>query len=201
MRINLLVRIHAQLKQISRFAVWIAGGALMLAAFMITIDVIFRKFLGLTMRGSDEISGYVFAAATTWAYSYCLLHRANVRIDAFYNLMPAWPKAICDVLGVIFLLIFMSFLTERAVVTLFESIVNKTLSVTTLRVPLWIPQMCWFGGLLLFTFTLTFVLVFSVTALIKGDLPTVNRVAGVFSVEEEIEEETHSMDLEGMDEQ
>ena len=74
--------IHHRLEQISRFAVWVGGAALMAAAFMVTVDVLFRKFVGITMSGSDEYSGYVFAASTTWAYSYCLLHRSNVRIDA-----------------------------------------------------------------------------------------------------------------------
>ena len=42
--------------------------AMMAAAFMVTVDVLFRKFAGLTMSGSDEYSGYVFSATTTWAF-------------------------------------------------------------------------------------------------------------------------------------
>ena len=78
---NTLDSIHRFLKVVSNWAVWLAGLALLLCAFMVTVDVFFRKYLNMTMSGSDEISGYVFAASTTWAYSYCLLNRSNVRID------------------------------------------------------------------------------------------------------------------------
>ena len=80
-------RIHKGLFKTSQVAVWVGGAALMLSAIMVTLDVIARKIFSITISGSDEISGYVFAAATTWAYSYCLLTRSNIRIDALYNLL------------------------------------------------------------------------------------------------------------------
>ena len=58
--------IHRRLEVISRVAVWIGGGSLLLAAVMVTVDVLCRRFLGITMSGSDEYSGYIFAASTTW---------------------------------------------------------------------------------------------------------------------------------------
>ena len=92
----MLAVIHAKLLSVSRFAVWIGGAALMLSAIMVTLDVISRKIFGFTISGSDEISGYVFAAGTTWAYSYCLLHRSNIRIDAVYNLLPPVVRNVLD---------------------------------------------------------------------------------------------------------
>ena len=85
--------IHGGLEKVARFAVWVGGAALLLAAIMVTLDVLARKFLGVTMSGSDEISGYVFAGGTTWAYSYCAIHRSNIRIDALYNFLPYQTRA------------------------------------------------------------------------------------------------------------
>ena len=162
-------RIHQILGRISQWAVWVAGAALLVAAVIVSVDVIFRKFVGITMSGSDEISGYVFAAGTTWSYSYCLLHRANVRIDAVYNLLPRWPKAIFDVFGVFLLLLYMSLLTERAIFTLSESIEYQSVSITTLTTPLWIPQSLWVAGLILFMVTLLVVFAYSLTALLRRE--------------------------------
>ena len=186
----MFARIHTWLERVARVAVWAGGAALMTAAIIVTGDVLSRKFLGFTMSGSDEISGYVFAAGTTWAYSYCLLHRANVRIDAFYNFMPRPVRAILDVLGVLLLLGFMGVLTRRAIGTLIESIDNHAVSITTLTTPLWIPQLAWVSGLIMFMITLVFVSAYAIVSLLRGDLATVRRVIGVLSVEEEIEEET-----------
>lgn len=189
----MLQRLHGALEHISRYAVWCGGAALLVAAFIVTVDVFLRKFFSITMSGSDEISGYVFAAGTTWAYSYCLLHRSNVRIDAAYNFFPRWLKAVLDVVGVSLLLGYMSLLTDKAIDMLVTSWVNNSVSISTLAVPLWIPQFFWVAGLVLFIVTLLVVAIHALIGLVTGDLDRVQRVAGVRSLEEEISEETHGM--------
>ena len=100
-------QIHAILGKISQIAVWIGGAALLGAAILVTLEIFLRSALNVSIGGADEISGYAFAISTTWAYSYCLLHRANVRIDAFYNFLPRPVRAVLDVVGVILLLGYM----------------------------------------------------------------------------------------------
>ena len=188
-------RIHAALERLARVAVWIGGAALMLAAIMVTIDVLCRKFLSVTMSGSDEISGYVFAASTTWAYSYCLLHRSNVRIDAVYNLMPRAVRAILDIVGLALLLAFMAYFARKAVDVFLTSWQQDSVAITTLATPLWIPQLFWVAGLVMFVLTAGFVLIYALVSLARGDVSRVQRVAGAMNVEEEIEETTHGMEV------
>ena len=167
----------------------------MLAAIMVTIDVTFRKAFALTMSGSDEYSGYVFAASTTWAYSYCLLHRANVRIDALYNMLPRKVTAILDVIGLVLLHYFMSVMTYYAMIAFLNSWDKNSVSITTLATPQWIPQLFWVMGLCLFVVTVTFVTVYSVTALLQRNWDLVARIAGVPAISEVMEEETHGIDV------
>jgi TRAP-type C4-dicarboxylate transport system permease small subunit len=183
-------RIHELLKRISTYAVWVSGAALMISAIIVTVDVVLRKFVGWTMSGSDEVTSYVFAAGTTWSYSYCLLHRANIRIDAVYNLLPVGVRNGLDLVGVFLLLLYMGVLTDRAVVVLQDTIENGSVSNTTLTTPLWIPQLAWLGGLIMFMITLIFVAAYAATAMLKRDSAAVTRIAGILSIEEEIEEET-----------
>ena len=107
-------QVHSALQLASRWLVWLGGVALLISAIIVTVDVLCRKFIGVTMSGSDEISGYVFAASTTMAYSYCLLHRSNVRIDALYNLLPKPVTATLDVIGLSLLLYYMWVMTNAA---------------------------------------------------------------------------------------
>ena len=190
----LFARIHALLGKISRFAVWVAGAALLLSAFMVTIDVIMRKLFSITMSGSDEISGYVFAAATTWAYSYCLLYRSNVRIDALYILLPRAVRAVLDIFGISLLLFYMAYLTDKAWDVFLASWEHDSVSITTLATPLWIPQLLWVLGLSLFVLTLVFMLLYTLLSLFKLDIARVQQLAGALSVEDEIAQETHGMD-------
>ena len=185
--------IHGGLEKISRFAVWVGGAALLLAAIMVTLDVLARKFLGVTMSGSDEISGYVFAGGTTWAYSYCAIHRSNIRIDALYNFLPNQTRAILDVVGLTLLFIYMALLTYHGWDVFQTSWERNSAAISTLATPLWIPQIFWITGLFMFLITLAFLILYSGVALITGQIDTVQAVAGTLSVQEEIEEETHGI--------
>ena len=162
----------------------------MLSAIMVTVDVIARKFFSVTMSGSDEISGYVFAASTTWAYSYCLLYRANVRIDALYNVLSPRIKAILDFVGIGLLTIYIYLLTYKAIFVFGETIEYNATAQTTLATPLWIPQIFWLGGLLFFFVTLVFLIVYALYAFVRNDLTTVALAIGVRDVAQELQDET-----------
>ena len=190
-------RIHARLARIAQVAVWIGGGAHLAAAIMVTIDVVLRKIFSVTMSGSDEMSGYVFAAGTTWAYSYCVLHRSNIRIDAVYNLLPRRLCGVLDIVGVVLLLIFNAVLTRHAWEAFATSYVRDSVSITTLATPLWIPQLFWVIGLIAFQITLIFVAVYATLRYWQRDDAAVNRIAGVPTVAEEVEAETRGMAEEG----
>tara|TARA_B100000989_G_scaffold297704_1_gene284386 strand:- start:943 stop:1554 length:612 start_codon:yes stop_codon:yes gene_type:complete len=191
----MLESIHSRLERISQLAVWVGGAALLAAAVMVTVDVFARKIFNVTMSGSDEYSGYVFSATTTWAYSYCLLHRSNVRIDALYNYLPRKVTAILDVVGLLLLFYYMSIMTYYAMISFLDSWVSNSVSITTLGTPQWIPQLFWVAGLILFFVTLIFVVLYSIVALLQRNWDLVARVAGVPSIAETMQEETHGIDV------
>ncbi|MED5474356.1 MAG: TRAP transporter small permease [Pseudomonadota bacterium] len=191
----MLESIHSRLERISQLAVWVGGAALLAAAVMVTVDVLSRKIFNVTMSGSDEYSGYVFSATTTWAYSYCLLHRSNVRIDALYNFLPRKVTALLDIIGLLLLFYFMSIMTYYAMVSFVDSWVNNSVSITTLGTPQWIPQLFWVAGLILFFVTLIFVVIYSVVALLQRNWDLVAKIAGVPSIAETMQEETHGIDV------
>ena len=191
----MLESIHSRLERISQLAVWVGGAALLAAAVMVTVDVFARKIFNVTMSGSDEYSGYVFSATTTWAYSYCLLHRSNVRIDALYNYLPRKITAILDVVGLLLLFYYMSIMTYYAMISFLDSWVSNSVSITTLGTPQWIPQLFWVAGLILFFVTLIFVVLYSIVALLQRNWDLVARVAGVPSIAETMQEETHGIDV------
>lgn len=186
----MLQRIHDAMQRAARVAVWLGGGALTVCAVLITVDVFCRKIFSISIGGSDEITAYVFAASTTWAFSYCLLHRANIRIDAVYNRLPAIPRSVIDIASLVMLLIFAGILTERAAFTLTQSIVNQSSSITPLGTRMWIPQSFWVAGWLFFLVTLVFVLLQALIAWVHGDAGTITRIAGLRTTEEEVKAET-----------
>jgi hypothetical protein len=91
--------------------------------------------------------------------------------------------------------LFMGMLTSSAILVLQTSWIQNSMSVTTLGIPLWIPQSFWVAGLVLFVITAGFLLLYAIVALCKGDTMLVKSIVGTMSVEEEISEETKGMDI------
>lgn len=185
--------IHGALSRLSLWAVWTGGAALMLAAIMVTIDVILRKSFDITMSGSDEISGYVFAGATTWAYAYCLLHRSNIRIDALYNLLPMVLRALLDIIGLTLLLVYMAFLTWKGIDVFATSWARDSVSISSLAIPLWIPQLIWLSGLVFFNITLVFLIIHCAVSWALAGAGAVQALAGTMSVQEEVADSTRGI--------
>jgi TRAP-type mannitol/chloroaromatic compound transport system permease small subunit len=186
--------------RLSRYAIW-AGGTLVLAsAFLVSVDVLLRKLLLVSVGGADELSGYAFAIGTTWALAFTLLRRANVRVDALYTRLPQAICAILDVLALLSLGGFLLLLTWQAWDVLDTSISFGARATTPLATPLWMPQSLWVLGLALFLFTMLPLLLRALFALLGGDLETVRRLAGARTIEEDAADEAaHTGSLKRQD--
>lgn len=178
------------LLRLSQIAVWIGGALMLLAALMVSVDVISRKLFGVTMGGSDEISGYLFAISTAFAFPYALLCRANVRIDVVYAKLPALLRGLADIVALALLSGFAAVVTWRIFATVQVTWTNGSHSITPLRVPLIVPQSLWLAGWILFCVTLAVLLYSVCAAWARGDAGRVQELGGALSMEEEIEEET-----------
>lgn len=163
------------------------------AAFMVTIDVLCRKLLGISLAGSDEISGYLFAISTAFAFPFALLQKANVRIDVAYLQCPRRIRALLDLLGIALLTVFALVVTWRAILMVGVTWENNSHSITPLHTPLIIPQSLWLLGWILFCFTLLFVFYGMISAFLRGRLDELQALGGATSMEEEIMEETSGL--------
>ena len=197
---QILDSIYNGLSRLSLWAVWAGGLSLMLAAFMIVIEIVGRKIGGsevfgvalpsFRVPGSDEYSGYIFAGATAWAYAYCLVHRSHIRIDALYNLFPQRVRAVLDVIGLTLLSVYILYLTERAINVYIGTLEKGSRAATPQQTPLWLPQGVWVTGLVFFCIVTVFVTFYAALCLFSGRTNDVTRVAGTMSVQGEVDADT-----------
>jgi TRAP-type C4-dicarboxylate transport system permease small subunit len=179
----------AWLERLSRIAIWVSGFAYILVCGLVAVEVLLRKFVGITLGGIDEISSYVLAISTAWAFSFTLLQRAHIRIDVLYNLLPTRLCAVLDIVALAALAWFTALLTYWAGVLFATSAEFGSTANTPLQTPMWIPQGLWIAGLVLFLATVALLLVRALWRLVQGDLAEVRRIAGVRTVEDEIQDE------------
>ena len=77
------------MRRFAQWGLWFGGALVLLAAVLIGIDVLMRKFLDRSIGGADELAGYSLAIGTAWGLGAALLDRAHIRIDSLYVLLPA----------------------------------------------------------------------------------------------------------------
>ena len=175
---------------VSRLAICIGGISVLAVTFLITAEVLLRKFFSISTGGADELSGYALAICYSWALSFTVLRRAHIRIDALYTRFPAITRANLDCLSILGLTVFAVVLTYFCLQVVLDTIELGARSNTTLGTPLWIPQLLWLLGLLLFSSTCTLLSLLSISALIRGDRVKVHSLVGSRTTDEELAAET-----------
>lgn len=182
---NQLAPIHL----IARASAWVGGITLLACALLISLDLILRKTIGLSMGGADEIAGYVLAIVSSWAFPIALLRRSHIRVDILYSRLPLKPRIGLDLLALAGMAVFVGALLWHSGQVLLDSIHYRSVSTTPLQVPLWIPQSLWFAGYLFFAVTILVLAWASLAQMRQQRLAAVSALIGIHSVEEEIREE------------
>lgn len=169
-------------------AIWLAGLALLAAAALVTVDIVARKALAVSIGGADELSGYALAVATAWGFGATLLARAHIRIDVLHRLAPAGLRAALDILALAAMTVVALLLAVFGWEVLEATLRRGSTANTPLRTPLWIPQGLWVAGLVFFAAVPVLLILRALVASARGDRARVTGLAGIRSTDEELVE-------------
>ena len=181
--------------KVSRFFAWVGGALLLLAAILVSTEVIARKLFTIVYSGSDEIAGYLFAIGTTFSLAHVLVTRGHVRIDALYIHLSPRVRVFLDVLSLLVLGVVAVAMLDRSFDLTISNYIEWNRSNTPLRTPLSLPQFPWLFGWALFLFSIAVALARTLLALRHGDYLTASQTAGVASQDEEIESELAALGI------
>lgn len=182
----LIDRVH----RLSRVLVWIGGGLILFSAVLVTFEVFTRKFLNFSIAGADEISGYAFGVATTLGLAFALFERAHIRVDALFLLLPRGVRVGLNFFGLAMLIGFVSIATWSAWSMVADTLQHGSRSITPMRTPLALPQIPWLAGWLFFVACGALLFVGSLYAVLTGQTREADRLIGVKTLDEQIEDET-----------
>jgi TRAP-type C4-dicarboxylate transport system permease small subunit len=174
-------------ERVCETAALVCGAMLIASAIYVAADLIVRKLLNMSFVGANEISGYVLAIATSWAFSYALLKRSHIRIDVFYQYLPRPWRAAIDVVAVAALAGFAAIFVWYANRYFFQVWERGTRSITSLALPLWIPMLGWYAGWIVFLIVSLYLTMVAAWAYCRGELAAVQDRVGSISEEEEVE--------------
>ncbi|GGJ34922.1 TRAP transporter small permease subunit [Neoroseomonas lacus] len=174
---------------ISRAGAWFGGGLVVLAAVIVSVDVLLRAGFSFTIGGSDELSGYALAVSSAFAFALALLDRAHVRIDTLYTLLPVRVAAAFDLLAMAAMVSLASFLAMQSWRVFAQSWSLGARALTQLNTPLSYPQGLWFAGLAWFALVSILLMLRALILMVRGDAMGVQHLLGTKTAAEELADE------------
>jgi TRAP-type C4-dicarboxylate transport system permease small subunit len=168
-------------------AVLVCGVLFIASGFYVSAELLARKFLNVSLIGANELSGYVQAVASAWAFSYALLKRSHIRIDAFYRLLPLYWRAVVGLLSSLTMTILVGIYAWYATKYLWFVWTTGVRSVTTLDIPIWLPMLGWDLGLIAFFLVSLYLTIAASVEFLRGSLAAVQARIGSLSEEAEAE--------------
>jgi TRAP-type C4-dicarboxylate transport system permease small subunit len=180
-------------RRFARWGLWFGGALVLLAAVLIGIDVLMRKFLDRSIGGADELAGYSLAIGTAWGLGAALLDRAHIRIDSLYVLFPQKLRLALDVAALVLLVGFFALVAWHGLGVVGQSWTSGSRSQSALETPTVIPQALWIAGLASFIVIGLLLLVAALRLAVAGDGRTMSQLISTRSAEEEVEDEIRDL--------
>lgn len=189
----------AAVTPLARWAAIAAGWALMAISFATVVEIVARRWLGFSLGGVDEVSGYVMAATSALGFCWAFVTRSHMRITLAFQYMPPLARTFLNLAATVTLAGMALFCAWRGWNELAANFESGKPANTPLQTALWIPQGFWFAGLALFALT-TGAAAAHAIGLVFRDRGLLDRLYGPASLEEEVRTEVSQLQTRLADE-
>ena len=118
-------------------------GVLMLAQAMV------REF-GILIRGSDDITAWLCAAAAFFALGHTFRHGELVRVGLFIDMLGPGTRRYAELVALTITALFVGYMTWAAATFVYDSWKFHEVAQGLIKLPIWIPQLCFVIGVAIF---------------------------------------------------
>lgn len=171
------------LRRLNRLVALGVGIGLLAMAGFVLLDIGLRQ-LGASFGGTDEISGYVMAIATSWGMGFALLELSHVRIDIIRGRVGALGRSLFDLFAMLVMAGTVTLIAIRCWPVLERSLSNMSRANTPLETPLWLVQGPWFAGWIWFALVSWLTFLAALLLVAKGEFAQSEAAIGTFGEEE-----------------
>ncbi|MDU8944021.1 TRAP transporter small permease subunit [Ovoidimarina sediminis] len=171
------------LRRLNRGIALLTGVLLMACATIVLADIVLRQ-LGSSFGGTDEISGYVMAIATSWGMAFTLLELGHVRIDILRGRASGLGRALFDLFAMLMLTGTVTLIAWKCWPVVERSLLNSSRANTPLETPLAWVQAPWFAGWVWFAVMAWLTFIAAVVLVAKGRFGEAEEAIGCFGEED-----------------
>jgi TRAP-type C4-dicarboxylate transport system permease small subunit len=108
-----------------------------------------REF-GLLIRAADDITSWLCAAAAFFALGHTFRHGELVRVGLFIDLLRPAARRIAEIGSLTVAALFVGYMVWAATKFVYESWKFKEVAQGLVKIPVWIPQLCFVFGVTIF---------------------------------------------------
>jgi TRAP-type C4-dicarboxylate transport system permease small subunit len=128
-----------------------ALAALCLASICVLMlaQAVGREF-GLLIRAADDITSWLCAAAAFLALGHTFRHGELVRVGLFIDQLGPGRRRIAEIAALTLTALFVGYMAVAVTKFVFESWKFKEVAQGLVRIPIWIPQLCFVVGVIIF---------------------------------------------------
>lgn len=172
-------RLLGTLRRINRGVALMTGVVLLACAIFVLADIVLRQ-IGSSFGGTDEISGYVMAIATSWGMAFTLLELGHVRIDILRGRAGKLGRALFDLFAMLALTGTVSLIAYKCWPVVERSLANSSRANTPLETPLALVQIPWFAGWIWFALMAWLTFIAATMLVFKGRFSEADAAVGCF---------------------
>jgi TRAP-type C4-dicarboxylate transport system permease small subunit len=108
-----------------------------------------REF-GLLIRAADDITSWLCAAAAFLALGHTFRHGELVRVGLFIDRLKPAARRYAEIAALTLTALFVGYMAVAVTKFVYESWKFKEVAQGLVKIPIWIPQLCFVVGVLIF---------------------------------------------------
>ena len=110
----------------------------------------FGREFGLLIRAADDITSWLCAAAAFLALGHTFRHGELVRVGLFIDRLKPGPRRVAEIVTLGITGLFVGYMVWAVSKFVYESWKFKEVAQGLVKIPIWIPQLCFVFGVLIF---------------------------------------------------
>ena len=166
----------------------VAGWCYLGITLLITFDIIARRLMGFSTEATTEVTGYLMAIGMSWGMAGTLFERGHVRIDVLVQKLPLKVRVWLHMASLLALLVSTAFFVYGACSLARDSWELGATDLSTLSMPMVVPQGLWAAGLALLLLTVVAMAVRSLRQLAGGEADAMDHMLMARTYEDEAAE-------------
>ena len=116
---------------------------------LMLVQAVGREF-GLLIRAADDVTSWLCAASAFFALGHTFRHGELVRVGLFIDRLKGGPRRAAEIAALGITASFVSYMAWAVAKFVYESWKFKEVAQGLVKIPIWIPQLCFVLGVLIF---------------------------------------------------